>query len=118
MRKKIIQYSTVLLLIACHQIKRENVAKNVNINIEDKIKILKLYADSLYENSDYVRAKIYFDTLIQLDPKNGELYAKRGYSIVRYNERTGDQESISDYLKSIELGYKRADCYFNLGLAY
>lgn len=50
---------------------------------------------------------------IQIDPKNVELYAVRGY----YNHITGDIEAaISDYSKAIQMDSENAYSYYHLGL--
>jgi len=108
-----------LFLLSCQQAKKEP-TKNapVDESIDNRKQSLKLIADSLYKRDDYAKAIKYFDTLIELDPHNGELYYKRGYSYDMVYKRPELKEAIADYLKSIELGYEKADCYYNLGLSY
>jgi len=75
-------------------------------------------ADSLYRHDNYSEAIKYFDTLIQLDPHNGEFYYKRGFSYDMVYKKQALPQAIDDYLKSIEFGYKKSKSYCNIGLSY
>ena len=106
----------LLLLFSCKNEKGK--AKDVNDDRNPRVIYLKSIADSLYHRNDFISAIRYFDTLIQLDPGRGEYYYKQGYSYDMVYKRPELEQSIKDYHKSIELGYKVADSYYNLGLSY
>jgi tetratricopeptide (TPR) repeat protein len=107
----------ILILIACHQTKSGPPAQAF-AGDSVRFRSLKNVADSLYERDDYFNAVKYFDTLITLAPRNGRFHFKRGYSYDMIYKRPEVKEAISDYLKAIELGYKKSDSYYNLGLSY
>ena len=79
---------------------------------------LKSIADSLYHADNYQEAIKCFDTLIKLEPKNGEYYYKRGFSYDMVYKQQALPQAVHDYLKAIELGYKRAKAYDNIGLSF
>jgi tetratricopeptide (TPR) repeat protein len=88
------------------------------ISPERRIIFLKTIADSLYRRDEYALAIRYFDTLVQLDPNQGEYYYKRGFSYDQIYKRPEVPQAIENYLKSIQFGYRKADSYDNLGLSY
>lgn len=115
-----IQFEKMLVLIflvSCKQSKKE-LPIHVSENSRNKIQSLRFVADSLFRRNRYIEAIKYFDTLVQLDPRNGSYYYCRGYSYTMVYQRPKIKEAIADYNKSIELGYEKADSYFNLGLSY
>jgi tetratricopeptide (TPR) repeat protein len=81
----------------------------------DKIPLLKEKGDSFYRLKEYAQAIKYYDTLIRIDSLNGEYYFKRGYCEAK---TFMFPESTSDYLQAVNLGYRKATAYFNLGLNY
>jgi tetratricopeptide (TPR) repeat protein len=111
------KFILLLVLFSCQQTKKKlptKIYENDNI----KIQSLQFVADSLYKQNSYLEAIRYFDTLIKLDPRNGEFYYRRGFSYDMIYKKPELKEAIEDYLKSIELGYEKADSYYNLGLSY
>jgi tetratricopeptide (TPR) repeat protein len=83
-----------------------------------RVNLLKLRANSAYERNDYPKAIKYFDSLIAVDSMCGEYYFKRGFSYDMIYQRPEVHEAIKDYLKSIQLGYKKSQSYYSLGLSY
>ena len=77
--------------------------------------LLKSKADSYYKLGNYDSSKLYFTYLIQIDSLNGEYYFKRGYSNSMLLKQS---ESINDYLKAVELKYKPAKAFYNIGVNY
>src|ERR1700726_2740575 len=111
-------YILIAFIISCKNPKKDLLNNQNKMNQPNKQLFFKNTANSLYENDQYAGAVIYYDSLIQLDSLNGEYYCKRGYSYDMIYKKQGLKVAISDYLKSIELGYKKETCYFNLGLSY
>lgn len=72
-------------------------------------------ANVYYEMDDYVNAGIYFDSLIRINPFNGEYYFKRGYSASILLDTTS---AFSDYKMAINYGYRRESAYLNIGVIY
>lgn len=111
--KKIIP---ALFLLSCQNQKPK--PKDKYIVPDNKVYLLQSIADSLYSRDDYQQAIKYFDTLIHLAPQQGEYYYKRGFSYDQIYKRPEVKPAIEDYLKSIELGYRKPDAYCALGLSY
>jgi len=107
----------LLFLMACQQTKRGS-PEEVNSNDNTRFQYLKHTAYTLFDKDDYSNAIKYFDTLIQLAPRNGAFYYRRGFSYNMVYQRSKVKEAINDYLKAIELGYKRSDAYYCIGLSY
>lgn len=80
-----------------------------------RIPSLKAKGDSFYRLKEYAQAIKYFDTLVRIDSLNGEYYFKRGYCEAKVFMFP---ESTRDYLQAVNLGYRKATAYFNLGLNY
>jgi tetratricopeptide (TPR) repeat protein len=97
-------------VMSCNNKAHNNAAWSAN-----RIPLLKEKGDSFYELKEYAQAIKYFDTLIRIDSLNGEYYFKRGYCEAKIFMFP---ESASDYLQAVNLGYRKATAYFNLGLNY
>jgi tetratricopeptide (TPR) repeat protein len=72
-------------------------------------------ADSLYERNKYEQAIFYFSLMINKDSSNADFYFKRAYS---YAQIFKYEKSTKDYLKVIELNFRKGDSFFNLGCNY
>lgn len=96
-----------LLVMSCAQNTRQSEEKEIDIN---RVKAL---ADSCYERNDFKKGLGYLNQVLLIDTLNGEYYYKRGYSQALLENFT---ESSKDYLKATQLGYRKADAYYSLGL--
>lgn len=100
----------LIILIGCSgetsRIKEEKLAT--------KHEKLLFLADSCYKTDQYRLAMEYFNQLIETDSVKGEYYYKRAFCKDQLLDYEG---SSGDYLKSIELGYRPAESYYNLGLS-
>lgn len=66
-----------------------------------------------YDYNNYSNAKLFYDTVINLDSTAAEAYFKRG--ICKMQDSDFESSTI-DFLKSVELNYRVADAYFNAGI--
>lgn len=115
---KIISMILVILVLGCND-KGNNskFSSNGTINGNDSINIIELRrkANDAYDFKNFSVAIDYFNILIELDTSMVDMYFKRAYCFALI----GDLESsTTDYLKSIDLGYRVADSFFNIGLNY
>ncbi|TRX62667.1 hypothetical protein FNH22_00810 [Fulvivirga sp. M361] len=95
-------------IIGCSKVdQKKEVA--VSMSFED----LKIKADKYYQADDYENALKLYTDLIYQDSSVGEFWYRRGYSLAQLNYH---ETSVPDYLKSIELDYRRYDSYYTLGL--
>ena len=70
-----------------------------------------------YQQKQYVEAKSCLDTLILLNPVNGEYFFKRGYAKTMLLNM--DRSAMEDYLKAIEYNYRnKKSAYLNIGKIY
>jgi tetratricopeptide (TPR) repeat protein len=74
---------------------------------------LALSAHMYYQSNRYVEAFNEYSLLIKYDSLNGKNYYRRAYSLTQLNR---PEESISDFLKAAELGYKPCEAYYSLAL--
>lgn len=72
-------------------------------------------ANFFYEKEDYFKAKLYFDTLININPFDGEFYFKRGYSESLLLE---SESAIKDYKMAIAYNYRPKSANLNIGVIY
>jgi hypothetical protein len=95
-------------------------------------------ANKAYDSNYYEVAIPLFDSLIVNDSTRGELYFKRGYSHMMKKDKNPinslqnintkeeylnmkearDAPTIKDFLKAINLGYKRKVAFLNIGVIY
>src|SRR5690349_3389103 len=94
-------------------------------------------ANKTYKNKDYKNAIVLFDSLISADSTRSDLYYKRGYAHMMSKDKIsldslveGTKEeylelreraykpAINDFLKAIDLGYKKSKAYLGLGVIY
>lgn len=66
-----------------------------------------------YDYKNYSKAKLFYDTIINLDSTVTEAYYKRGICKMQEGEY---KNSTVDFLKSVELNYRVADAYFCAGM--
>lgn len=98
--------------------------KNTKMKLEEK-------AENEYKADNYEKAIKLYDTILTIDSNRGDLYYKRGYSFMMLKSsssqnaefffeqrRNNDLMAINNFLKSIQLGYKKSDSYLNLGAIY
>lgn len=76
---------------------------------------LGMQAYDASESGDYQSSVNYYNQLIILDSLNGSYYFGRADSYVMLAMRN---QGIRDYMKSIQLNFRKGSCYFNIGLAY
>src|SRR5580765_4220853 len=79
----------------------------------------KIYERTIkfYQQKNYPKAKDCFDTLISINPSNGEYYFKRGYS--KSMILNDDNGAIVDFLNSIKYNYiNKKSAYLNIGAIY
>lgn len=88
---------------------------NQSIKRKTSEKELLSKANVYYEIDDYVNAEIYFDSLILINPFNGEYYFKRGYSASILLDTTS---AFSNYKMAINYGYRKESAYLNIGVIY
>lgn len=69
-------------------------------------------AECFYKNDSYEEALDLFNKIIDLDSTKGKVYYSRAYC---WAEIDSLKKSNKDYLKSISLGLKVEESYFNLG---
>lgn len=62
---------------------------------------------------DFQTAVLLYDQLIDIDSTKGIYFFKRAGCLMEFSQY---EKSIEDFSKSIELNYRRSDCYYNLGL--
>lgn len=67
------------------------------------------------ESGDYQSSVNYYNQLIKLDSLNGSYYFGRADSYAMLAKRN---EEIRDYMKSLQLNFRKGSCYFNIALAY
>lgn len=108
----IIIFSIFFLFPSCRFGKAKNNTLDIDNNNIDK---LLIEARKYYEADRYLQAYQYFDKIISMDTTIGEAYYGRAYCLAR---RGNHQKSNEDFLKSIELDYRTADAYYNLGGNY
>lgn len=113
---RIILYACLLSLLSCKNDKAR--PSDAKTDTAAKAGTLESRARSAYEKRDYIHAISYFDSLIASDSTHGEFYYKRGFSYDMVNKRPEVPEAIRDYLKSIQLGFRIPEAYYNLGLCY
>ena len=69
-----------------------------------------------YKNDDYEKSLKCFDSLIFVNPVNGEYYFKRGYS---KSMLLDDKGAINDYWLAIKYNYnKKSSAFLNIGTLY
>ena len=74
-------------------------------------------ANYYFQQKEYFKAKLLYDTLILIDSSKGEYYFKRGYS--KSMLLNDDNGAIVDYFKSINHNYqKKQSAYLNIGVLY
>lgn len=115
-----------------------NSCSNSNSNDpQQEVLSLDSLANKAYKNEDYKTAIFLFDSLISTDPTRGDLYYKRGYAHMMSTDKISldsliegtkeeylelkekaDKPAINDFLKTIDLGYKKSKAYLNLGVIY
>lgn len=107
----IITLSFLLILSSCKNEtnKKEDVIHKANATQ------IKSEADFFYNKNNYPRAIILFNELIASDSLKGEYYYKRG---VAYSMILNAGQAIKDFLKAIELGYRKGEAYQNIGANY
>lgn len=81
----------------------------------DDIESMVKQSDEYYQSDQYAKAILLFDKILALDSSRGEIYFQRGNCKAQLFDYAG---STDDYFKSIELGYRVDDSYFNLGCNY
>ena len=99
----------LIFFFSCNDKGKTPASSNYDI---DKI---KFEASQSYERNDYRNAIILYNDLIKTDTTQGEYYFKRGYS---YSMLFDVEDAVQDYLKAIELGYRVAHSYNNIGVNY
>ena len=107
-----------VLIFSCKNSKRDLRDRSSNSKLPLKEQYFKNIADSFYDLKQYPKSVFYYDSLIHLDSSNGEYFFKRGYSYDMIYQKQGLNEAVSDYLKSIDLGYNKESGYYNLGVSY
>ena len=91
----------MLFLIAC------------NVHHKKSVKeILEQKAAYYYNHNIYSQAIYYLDSLIALDSTKGEYYFERAHCY----DKLYSTKAFPDYSKAIELNYRVADVYYNLGI--
>jgi|SRR5829696_3095830 len=79
------------------------------------VDVLSQRAKSYYQQRNYDEAFKAYDKLLKIDSLNPEYHFNRGRCemiLLRYDE------SRKDFFKSIDLGYREADAYYNIGVTY
>ena len=104
---KLISLLIVIFSVSCTQSSKQSEKKEIDIN---RVKSL---ADSCYERNDFEKSLSYLNQVLSRDTVNGEYYYKRGYSQAQL---ANFPESSKDYFKAAQLGFRKADAYYNLGL--
>ena len=109
--RKLLIFTIIIFIISCTNM---NDKRSDKMNFNNKEEIIELYekADSLYRESNYELAAIYFTKVLEKDSVNADAYFKRAYS---YAQTLKYNDSTKDYLKAIELNYRKSDALFNLG---
>lgn len=108
--KLVFIYTLIILFFSCDtQEKKDHPALNENDLITK--------ANSYYHNDEYLLAKYFFDTLLLINPLNGEYYYKRAYC--KYMLQNDNYGAISDNLNSIKYNYKnKKGAYLGIGTIY
>lgn len=76
---------------------------------------LALSAHMYYESNRYLEALKDYSLLIKYDSLNGKNYYRRAYSLAQLNRL---EESVPDFIKAAELGYKPCKAYYSLAVMY
>ena len=90
--------------------------KSKNLQAEVNLDEAKIYerAISLYQQKEYPEAGVCLDTLLSINPLNGEYYFKRGYT--KFMIMNDDDGAISDFLNAIKFDYyNKKSVYLNIG---
>lgn len=103
-----INIAIIIFLYSCNTDSESSYKKATR----NELKNLAQQADSLYRINEYGLAIQLFNEIIMTDSSNGELFFKRGYCEAQMYQY---HNSSRDYLKAVELGYKKGKAYFNLG---
>lgn len=98
--------ATILLVLL-------NSCSNNDANTD--IKKLGHVAESYYQQENYDEAFKAYDSLLKVDSLNPKYYFNRGRCEMILLML---DDSRKDFLKSIELGYRKADAYYNIGVTY
>jgi len=92
----------------------KDVHKNKNEQIHDSVKIK--IADNYYQIDSFLKAKLYYDTLLLSDSLNAEFYFRRAFCESFMLDTKG---AIFNYRKAIGHNYKNLkSAYLNLGINY
>jgi tetratricopeptide (TPR) repeat protein len=101
----------ILFLFSCYQRSKPKEIDNIKADMGTLIG----KADLLYQMSDYIEAIKAYSELIEKDSMNGEFYYRRGFS---YSQLKDPKFINDDFLRAAQLGYRRYDCYYILGINY
>lgn len=85
------------------------------LKVDDTTEI-KNRANKLYYQGKFEEAKRTFDTLISVEPMQGEWYYKRAYSkayLLYLNNSV-----FTDFRKAIALGYQKVEALHNIGVIF
>lgn len=111
-----IGFLVLFLLYGCSQNSpKPTVESNIILHKSFSDKELKLRLDSLYRNDMFKEALVIIDSLIVIDSLNGELYYRKGICL---DKNVSRDSAIVCFIKSAQLGYRLADCYFLIGTSY
>ena len=91
-----------ILLIACSSASNKSPKETLEIK-----------AYNANKSGDYINSVNYYNQLLKDDSLNGEYYFGRAYANGML-EKTNDAKK--DYLKSIQLNYRKGSSYYSLGL--
>ncbi len=72
-------------------------------------------ADKAYESDNYKLAAEKYTTVLEVDSLNAEALYRRAFSKAKLDDF---ESAAKDYHKVAKLGYRLADCYYNLGIIY
>ena len=101
-----------LMLASCGNNQQK---KTLTSQLGEDIEELTVLSDTYYLKDNFEKALPLFDKIIALDSTRGEAYYRRGYCKAQRFDYDG---STLDYMKSIELNYRKEDSYFSIGCNY
>jgi len=103
-----------LLTVACFKKPKEDVFTRESDVLSDSSS-LRLRAEQHYRKNEYQDAISGYSALLRIDSLNGQFYYRRAYS---YLQTDSFSNAITDFEKSILLGYKVPQSYFAMGSIY
>jgi tetratricopeptide (TPR) repeat protein len=86
-----------------------------NSSAQQQVNSLYDSVNRAYYLNDYVNCIILLNKLIRENPMQGEYFFKRGYC---YTEILNSDWAITDFKEAIDLNYRVADSYANIGINY